>query len=116
MDKSDLRTLWEYALLIAPAPIGALIGMGYAKEQSPRARTVSWLCSLVVGAVGGPFAGEYVTLSPYGVAIATIVAAAVGLEIIAGVHFVARSFASDPFGVVGKLLDVVARIFRRGQP
>jgi hypothetical protein len=112
IDRQDLRDFWQYVMLIAPAPIGALIGMRYALEQTPKARALTWLCSCGIGVIGGPFAGELWALSPSGVAVTTTVTAAVGMEIMAGLNTAARSFAADPFGVVTK----VASIFRKGGP
>ena len=108
--REDLRELWQYVLLIAPAPIGALIGLRYAVEQSARARAATWLCSCAVGITVGPWLGELLGLSTSGVAVATIVAAAVGMEVMAGLNTAARAFATDPMGFLGRALS----IFRRG--
>lgn len=102
IDRQDLREAWQYILLIAPAPIGALIGMRYAIEQTPRARALTFLCSMGLGAFAGAFAGEFWQLGSAAVAIATVVAASVGMEIMAGLHAAARSFAADPLGFIGK--------------
>jgi hypothetical protein len=112
ISRQDLHELWQYVLLIAPAPIGALIGQRYAVEQSARARAASWLCSCAVGITVGPWLGELLGLSASGVAVATIVAAAVGMEVMAGLNAAARAFAADPLGFLGRALS----IFRRGGP
>ena len=112
MDRQDLRDAWQYVLLIAPAPIGALIGLRYAVEQSARARALSWLCSCGIGISAGPWLGELLNLTASGVSVATIVAAAVGMEVIAGVNAAARAFAADPLGFLAKAFS----IFRRGGP
>ena len=93
ISRQDLHELWQYVLLIAPAPIGALIGLRYAVEQSARARAATWLCSCGVGITVGPWLGELLGLSASGVAVATIVAAAVGMEVMAGLNTAARAFA-----------------------
>lgn len=46
MNKQDLRDIWQYVMLIAPAPIGALIGMRYAVDQTPKARAYTGPCSM----------------------------------------------------------------------
>lgn len=112
LDRQDLREAWQYVLLIAPAPIGALIGIRYATEQTPRARAVTWLCSCALGVIAGPWLGEMLALSPAGVAVATVVTAAVGMEIMAGFASAARAFAADPLGFVVKALSIL----RRGGP
>ena len=112
IDRQDLRELWQYVLLIAPAPIGALIGLRYATEQTPRARAVTWLCSCGLGVIAGPWAGELLALSAAGVAVATVVTAAVGMEVMAGLASAARAFAADPLGFVARALS----LFRRGGP
>lgn len=111
-DKAILRELWDYAVLIAPAPIGALIGMRYATDHSPRAQTINWLCSMVMGAIGGAVLGERLQLTRLETALATIVVAAVAMELIAGIKTAAAWWARDPFA----LLDKVLGLFRRGPP
>ena len=112
IDRQDLRDAWGYVLLIAPAPIGALIGLRYAIEQTPKARSVNWLCSCGLGIVTGPWLGELFNLTASGIAVATVVASAVGMELMAGLNTAARAFAADPFGIVDKMMS----IFRgRGQ-
>ena len=53
MNKQDLRDIWQYVMLIAPAPIGALIGMRYAVDQTPKARAYTGPCSMGLGAFVG---------------------------------------------------------------
>jgi hypothetical protein len=110
IDRQDLRDAWHYVLLIAPAPLGALIGLRYASDQTPRARAFTWLCSCALGVFAGPWMGELLGLSPAGVAVATVVAAAFGMEVMAGLATAARAFAADPLALVEKLLS----IFRKG--
>jgi hypothetical protein len=112
ISRQDLHELWQYVMLIAPAPVGALIGQRYAVDQTPRARAFTWLCSCALGVIVGPWLGELLGLSTAGVAVATVVSAAVGMEIMAGLAMAARAFAADPFGVVAKALSVL----RRGPP
>lgn len=116
IDKSDLRAIWEYVVLIAPAPIGALIGLRYATEQTPRGRATNFLCSCGLGHFGGALVGELWLPSPSAVSLATIVITSVSMELMAGLVYAARAFAGDPFGFANKLLDIVGRVFRRGQP
>ena len=110
IDRSDLRDAWQTVLLIAPAPLGALIGLRYAVEQSPRARALTWLCSCMLGVIAGPWLGELLALSPAGVALATMVTAAVGMEVMAGLAGAARVFALDPLGFLVRALA----LFRKG--
>jgi hypothetical protein len=110
--REDLRDAWQYVLLIAPAPVGALIGIRYAIEQTPRARAVTWLCSCALGVIVGPWLGELLALSAAGVAVATVITAAVGMEIMAGLATAARAFALDPLGFLAKALSLL----RRGPP
>jgi hypothetical protein len=112
ISRQDLHELWQYVLLIAPAPIGALIGLRYAVEQSARARAATWLCSCGIGITVGPWLGELLGLSASGISVATIVAAAVGMEVMAGLNAAARAFAADPLGFLAKALS----IFRRSGP
>jgi hypothetical protein len=110
LEKSDLRGVWNFLVLIAPAAIGALIGLRYATEQTPRARAVTWVCSCALGIVAGNLAGESFALSANGVAIVTIVGAATGMELMAGLQVLARGFARDPLGTAGLAIDTLARL------
>ena len=112
IDRDDLRTAWHYVVLIAPAPIGALIGLRYAVDQTPRARAITWLCSCALGVFIGPWLGELLALSAAGVAVATVITAAVGMEIVAGFATAARAFAADPLGFLEKAIAIL----RKGQP
>lgn len=117
MDRQDLKAVWEFLLLISPAPIGALIGLRYATALTPRQQTSNFLCSLGIGYFAGALVGDvWPDISHNAVALATIASTAASMEIMAGVLSVARSFAADPFAAVSKVLDVVARILRRGAP
>jgi len=102
IDREDLREVWQYVLLIAPAPIGALIGLRYATEMTKRQQAINFLLACCLGAFVGWWAGELLSLSKAGVAVATIVACAVGMEVMAGLVIAARAFAADPFGFLTK--------------
>jgi hypothetical protein len=104
--RQDLHDAWLYVLAIAPAPVGALIGLRYAAEQTPRARAVTWLSCCGLGVIAGPWLGDLLGLSPSGVAVATLVTASVGMELMAGLHTAARAFAGDPLGFLGKALSL----------
>jgi hypothetical protein len=112
IDRQDLRDAWQYVMLIAPAPLGALIGMRYATEQTSRARAFTWLCSCALGVIVGSWMGELLAPSAAGVAVATVVSAALGMEVMAGLATAVRSFAADPIA----FLDRAVAIFRRGPP
>jgi hypothetical protein len=109
IDRQDLRDVWHYVLLIAPAPLGALIGLRYATDQSPRARALTWLCSCALGVIAGPWLGELLAPSAAGVAVATVVTAAVGMEVMAGLATAARAFAADPLGFLARALAILRR-------
>lgn len=114
MDRQDWKSVWELILAISPAPIGALIGLRYAAALTRKQQTTNFLCSLMVGYFGGAVVGEVWELSSNATALTTIVTTAASMEIMAGVLGIARAFAADPFGVFGKMLDLVGRVFRRG--
>lgn len=117
MDRQDLHSIWDFILLISPAPIGALIGLRYAKTLTPIQQTSNFLCSLIVGYFSGALVGDiWPGISHNAVALATVVATAMSMEIMAGLLGIARAFSSDPFGAATKILDIVGRIFRRGAP
>jgi len=109
IDRQDLRDAWQYVMLIAPAPLGALIGIRYATEQTPRARAFTWLCSCALGVIVGPWTGELFALSAAGVAVATVVAAALGMEVMAGLATAVRSFAANPLDFLGKAIPIFPR-------
>lgn len=115
IDRQELHDAWQYILLIAPAPIGALIGLRYAVEQTPRVRALTFLCSMGLGAIVGAFVGEFWQLGPAAVAFTTVVAASIGMEVMAGLNVAARFFSADPLGFLGKAFELAARVFRRGE-
>lgn len=106
LDRADLRDAWQYVVLIAPAPVGALIGLRYAVEQSARARAATWLCSCFLGIIFGPWVGELLAMSASGIAVATVVVAAIGMELMAGLNAAARAFGADPLGVFAKAWSI----------
>ncbi len=64
-----------------------------------------------MGAVTGPWLGELFNLTPSGVAVATVVSASIGMEVMAGLNPAARAFSSDPLGFVGKAFNAAMRAF-----
>lgn len=112
MSRHDLAALWDYVLLIAPAPLGALIGLRYATQLSKRQQAANFGLSGLLGVFVALWLGELFNLSRLGVAVATIVACAVGMEVMAGLVAAARAFSADPIGFLGKAFT----IFRRGAP
>lgn len=119
IDRSDLKAALDLLVIVAPAPLGALIGLRYAKEQSRQASAVTWICSCGLAAFAAPMVAQYVPLTDHGVALVTIVIAATGMEVMAGLVAASRAFAADPFGVVGKVFDLMgqaASVFRRRPP
>lgn len=106
MSRQDLLDAWQNVLLLAPPPIGALIGMRYAKQLTRVEQLGNFLCSCFVGALSGQVAGERYNLSLVEVALLTVVLTSVSMEALAGFYALVRAFASDPFGALGKAFDL----------
>jgi hypothetical protein len=106
IDRQDLRELWGLLLMIAPAPIGALIGLRYAKQMTRGEQTINYVCSTFTGALAGQVVAERYGLGLVEVALLTVVLTSVSMEMLAGFYGLARAFAGDPLGLLGKALDL----------
>ena len=58
MDKTDLRAAWAHLQTIAPAAIGALIGLRYAKDQTGLQKLSSALTGFGLAVWWGPALAE----------------------------------------------------------
>ena len=98
--KTDLlTTVLEWAGALAPpAFFGALIGLRYAKEQTLQQRGVNFLISAGLGIVAGGVSGEVWRFGPWVVSAIVILAAVVGMDVMAGIRAIAGQFGTDPFG------------------
>lgn len=107
MEKSDFRAAWDILALFVPPMLGAYIGMRYAVDQTPKAKVMTFIASAVLACYLGPAASEYFALRPSAASAMTIVMASLGMELVAGLIFLARQFATAPLDIVRKAIDVV---------
>jgi len=96
-----LDTLAPYA----PPALGAFFGLRYAKEQSLRERTVSWLGSTMAGIYLGPAIGEHMALGPRMTVGVSFLLAMVGAELFGVAVAALRQWAQDPVGTFAKWRD-----------
>ena len=111
-DKAFFQDLWLYTMLVAPAPVGALIGLKYAKEQSKRARAISFVCSCFLGVICAGLTSEMIDAlrnRPFAIAMITVVSASVSMEVMAGVQALVRGFSTDPMGWIDKMMGFADR-------
>ena len=96
MTKADFLELM--GALSPPAFFGALIGLRYAKDQTLQQSGVNFLISAGLGIVAGGVSGEVWHFGPWVVSAIGILAAVVGMDVIAGIRAVSGQFSTDPLG------------------
>lgn len=83
-----------------PAGFGALIGLRYAKDQTPKERAISWIFGFVVSIYFAPAIAEVLGYlpdkSPRIFVVISILTAMLGMDILAGVMAVTKAFALAP--------------------
>jgi hypothetical protein len=92
-----LDWLGDLAPYLPPA-LGALIGLRWAREQSPTQKVVSFGLSFGLGVYFGPAVAELLSLGPKAAVAAGILIAVIGMDVIGGLLALAAAFRSDPIG------------------
>jgi hypothetical protein len=73
------------------------MGFAYAKEQTPRQRTVSFLVAIPLPVYVTGLVSEITKMGPYTLAVAAIGSALLESDLIGGVLVVGRQWRADPF-------------------
>jgi len=81
-----------------PPAFGALIGLRWAKDQTPRQKVFSFATGFGLAVWFGPALAEILALGPKTTIAAGILIAILGMDAIGGLLAVAAQFRSDPPG------------------
>ena len=92
-----LDWLGDFAPYLPPA-FGALIGLRWAKEQSPRQRVLSFFGGFGLAVYFGPAIAELLSLGPKTTIAVGILTAIVGMDAIGGLMAAVSGFRADPVG------------------
>ena len=93
MKVSDLAA--DLAPYLPPA-FGALIGLRYAKDQTPTQKVGSFVISFGLAVYLGPAVAELLSLGPKSTIAVGILIAVVGMDIIGGLMAAAAAFRNNP--------------------
>jgi hypothetical protein len=88
-----------------PPAFGALIGLRYAREQTPVQKLSSFASGFGLAVWCGPARAELLALGPKATIAAGILIAIVGMDIVGGLIVAARQFGQAPAASVRGWLD-----------
>ena len=88
-----------------PPAFGALIGLRYAKDQTPAQKASSFLTGFGLAVYCGPALAELLALGPKATIAAGILIAVVGMDIVGGLIVAARQFGAAPVAALRGWLD-----------
>ena len=91
----------------APSALGAIIGARYAKDQTPKARVLSWIMSAALGLFIGAAVGDYYALSRIETGGVQFALAALGMEIVAYLMALLQQAIADPMAAFRKALNAI---------
>lgn len=89
-----------------PPAFGALVGLRWAREQSPRQKVLSFLTGFGLAVWFAPAIAELAALGPKATVAVGILTAIVGMDAIGGLMAVGTQFRNDPQGTFRGWLDV----------
>jgi hypothetical protein len=92
LDKLSFGDLAPYL----PPAVGALIGLRYAKDQSPTQKVSSFALGVGLGVYGGAGLAEWLSLGPKGTAGMGILVAALGYDALGGCMAAIGQFKENP--------------------
>lgn len=81
-----------------PPAFGALLGLGFARNQTARQKVIGFVLSFGLGVYFGPAVAEVLSLGPKAAVAAGILIAVMGMDVIGGLLALAAAFRSDPIG------------------
>ena len=81
-----------------PPAFGALLGLRYAKDQTPAQKLTSFVFGFGLGVWFGPAIAEGLSLGPRLTIAAGILVAVLGMDVIGGLMAALSQFKADPLG------------------
>lgn len=103
----SLQWLWEFLSPVLPPALGALVGLRYVAQQTPRQRFFSWVCSMGAGIYIGAALGEHFGLGVKSIGGLMFVIAMLGSELFGVAIAACRQVSADPVGTFRRWLDAV---------
>jgi len=92
------RLSWSGVADYLPAAFGAMLGLSYAKSQTPRQKVVSFISAFGLAVYLGTAIAELLNLGPKATIAVGVLTAVVGMDVIGGLLALAAAFRSDPIG------------------
>ncbi len=92
---------WEWLADLAPylpPAFGAMVGLRWAKDQTPAQKIVSFATGFGLAVWFGPAIAELLSLGPKTTIAVGILTAILGMDAIGGLIAVTTAFRSDPIG------------------
>lgn len=114
MASSSLNDFAKELAPYLPPAFGALIGLRWAKDQTPVQKCSSFGISFGLAVYIGPAVAELFSLGPKSTVAVGILIAVVGMDIIGGLIAAAAAFRSNPTGTLKGWID--AWLGRGGNP
>lgn len=112
--RESLQEVIEAGALVTPylpPAFGALLGLRYAKDQTPGQKAVGFLFGFGLAVYFGPAAAEILSLGPNAAAAAHVLIAVAGMDVVAGFVVVTRQFSASPMTVVRDVIKAVGEWF-----
>ncbi|WP_439611518.1 hypothetical protein [Reyranella sp.] len=107
IERIDTLALW----LLPPSLLGAIFGDAFRKDMlTPKQRLAAFALAVMLSPLAGMAAGKEWGWHPYTCGVITILAGALGFDVLALVFAVVREFRSDPWGATGKTADSIKRL------
>lgn len=92
MDRLGFSDLAPYL----PPAFGALVGLRYAKDQTPAQKALSFGVGFGLAVYFGPAIAELLGLGPRATVAAGVLTAVIGMDVIGGLMVAAAAFKANP--------------------
>lgn len=95
---ADMVDRWALELTpyLPPSIAGSIIGLRWAKEQTPLQKVGSFCASCAIAVYAGPAIGEVMGLGPRAQAATILLVAVLGMDILGGIVVAAKQFGATP--------------------
>ena len=93
-----MRPDWSDLAPYLPPAFGALVGLRWAKDQTPAQKVASFAMGFGLAVYFGPAIAELFSLGPKATVAVGILTAIVGMDVIGGLMAAAAAFRANPLG------------------
>lgn len=102
-----LAEIYTEAAPYLPPAFGALIGLRWAKDQTPKQKVASWLTGFGLAVWFAPGICEFLSLGPKTTVAVGILVAIIGMDIVGGFLAAGAQFRNDPSGAFVRWWDAL---------